>query len=169
MNKVLVAYFSLSGMTESMAQYIGEGIRISGQEAKVKRIADIKKPDELTGYDGYIFGSPTHFRDVPEPMKNFLWMANKAGLKGKLGGAFGSYKHDGGASALIFDTLQHIFEMEPFELGPLNMKEDMLETPRRDEKVGSKYIAGEAFSGVGEGRRACQDYGKVFGEKLTRS
>ena len=33
MKKVMIAYFSLTGKTEMMAQYIAEGVRISGQEA----------------------------------------------------------------------------------------------------------------------------------------
>ena len=166
MKKVLIAYFSLTGMTETMAQYIGEGIRISGQEAIVKKISDIKEPDKLAGFDGYIFGSPTHFRDVPEPMKAFLRMVRQADLKGKLGGAFGSYTHDGNAPSSVFDTLQYVFEMEPFELGPFNLKEILLEEPGRAEKSYSRYIAGEVHGEVGEGMHACHDYGKVFGERL---
>ena len=75
MKKVIVAYFSVTGTTETMAEYIAEGKCISGQDAIVKKISDIKNPDDLIGYDGYIFGSPTHFRDIPEPMKAFLTMA----------------------------------------------------------------------------------------------
>jgi flavorubredoxin len=166
MKKTLVTYFTLTGRTETMAQYIAEGIRISGHEAVVKKISDIKTRDELTGYDGYIFGSPTHFRDVPDMMKTFLFMVRKADLKGKLGGAFGSYTHDGNAPAIIFDTLQYVYKMEPFELGPLNLKEALLEEPRRGEQSPTRYIAGEVHGGVGEGMRACHDYGRVFGEKL---
>ena len=105
MKKILVTYFSLTGRTETMAQYIAEGIRISGQQAVVKKISDIKTLDELAEYDGYIFGSPTHFRDIPDSMKTFLFLARKADLKGKLSGAFGSYTHDGNAPAIIFDTM----------------------------------------------------------------
>jgi flavodoxin len=94
MKRVLIAYFSLSGRTEMMAQYIAEGVRISGHEAVVKKISGIKTPDDLAGYDGYIFGSPTYSLDVPEAMKTFLLVVEKAGLDGKLGGAFGSYTHD---------------------------------------------------------------------------
>ncbi len=49
MKKVLILYFSLTGNTEMMAQYIAEGVRFSGQEAIVKKISDIKKADDLTG------------------------------------------------------------------------------------------------------------------------
>ena len=38
MSKVLIAYFSLRGSTEKMAQYIAEGVRFSGQQATVKKI-----------------------------------------------------------------------------------------------------------------------------------
>lgn len=166
MKKVLVAYFSLTGKTEMMAQYIAEGIRISGNKAVVRKVSDIKTPDELAEYDGYIFGSPTQLRDVAGPMKTFLFLARRADLKGKSGGAFGSHTHDGGAPAMIFETLQYVYQMEPFELGPLDLKEAMLEEPKRGEQSPPRYIAGEVHGEVGEGMRACHDYGRVFGEKL---
>jgi flavodoxin len=166
MKKVLVAYFSLTGNTEQMANLIAEGIRISGHEAVVKKASDLKKADELGGYDGYIFGSPTHFGDIPDPMKTFLFLARKADLKGKLGGAFGSYTHDGNAPAIIFDTMQYVYKMEPFELGPFNLKESLLEEFRRGEESHRRYIAGEVHGEIGEGMRACHDYGRVFGERL---
>lgn len=168
MKKVLVAYFSITGTTESMAQYIGEGIRFSGQEAVVKKISDIKSVEDLEGYDGYIFGSPTHFREIPGAMKSFLVMARQAKLGEKLGGAFGSYTHDGNAPAAILDTLNYVFDMIPFELGALNLKEvTMQTTPGRDRQMQPRYVAGEVVEeGSDEGMRACQDYGRVFGERL---
>jgi flavodoxin len=152
MKRVLIAYFSSGGKTEKMAEYIAEGVRISGGEAKIKKIGDIKAATELEGYDGYIFGSPTYSQDAPEPMKVFLLMVKKAELEGKLGGAFGpythdvAYKHDTYAAAIIFDTLQKTYKMQPFELGPFNLREDIVDTE--------------------EGIRTCQDYGRVFGETL---
>jgi flavodoxin len=152
MKRVLIAYFSASGTTEKMAGYIAEGVRFSGQEAVTRRIGDFKTTAEISGYDGYIFGSPTYSLDVPRPMKTFLLMAEKAGLEGKMGGAFGSYthevayKHDTYAPAIIFGDLQSKLKMEPFELGPFTLREDVV--------------------GTGEGMKTCQDYGRVFGEKL---
>jgi len=145
--KVLIAYFSLSGKTEKMAEYIAEGVRFSGQQAIAKKISDIKSANDLADYDGYIFGSPTYHRDMAEPMKTFLFLAKKANLEGKLAGAFGSYTHSGDAPAIIFDTMQYVYKMEPFELGSFNLKEAVVETS--------------------EGMRSCQDYGRVFGEKLS--
>jgi flavodoxin len=146
MSKVLIAYFSLSGNTEKMAGYVAEGVRFSGNEAVVRKMSDVKSANDLTGYDGYIFGSPTYYLDAPEPVKTFLFLGRKAGLEGKLGGAFGSYTHDGNAPKIVLDTMQYVFNMEPFELGPFNLKDAILESS--------------------EGMRACQDYGRVFGEKL---
>ena len=144
--KVLIAYFSLSGKTEKMAEYIAEGVRFSGQQAVAKKISDIKSANDLANYDGYIFGSPTYHRDMAEPMKTFLFLAKKADLQGKLAGAFGSYTHSGDAPAIIFDTMQYVCKMVPFELGSFNLKEAVVETS--------------------EGTHSCQDYGKVFGEKV---
>ena len=101
-------------------------------------------------------------------MKTFLFLARKASLDGKLAGAFGSYTHSGDAPAIIFDTMQYVFKMEPFELGSLNMLENLLEEPKRGGPSSRRYVAGEVHGEVGEGMRACHDYGRVFGEKLGR-
>ena len=146
MRKVLIAYFSLTGKTEMMAQYVAEGVRFSGNEAVVRKMSDIKSANDLVGYDGYIFGSPTYYLDAPEPVKTFLFLGRKAGLEGKIGGAFGSYTHDGNAPKVVLDTMQYVYNMEPIELGHFNLKESLVETT--------------------DGMRACQAYGKAFGEKL---
>jgi flavodoxin len=146
MKKVLIAYFSLAGNTQKMARYMAEGVRISGQKVQVKKIAEIKGAVDLAGYDGYIFGCPTYHRDITEPMKKFLFLGRKANLEGKLAGAFGSYTHDGNAPEMVYNTMQHVFNMEPFELGPFNLLEAKIDTS--------------------EGLHACQDYGRVFGETL---
>jgi len=167
MGKALIVYFSLSGNTEKMAQYIAEGIRFAGQQVDVRKTSAIKNKEQLEGYDGYIFGSPTYYRDVAEPMKTFLFLARQVNLEGKLAGAFGSYAHDGNAPAIVMETMEYVFKMEPFELGTLNMLEVMLQEPGRDEPGGSKYVAGEVHGQPGEGMRACQDYGRTFGEKIA--
>jgi flavodoxin len=146
MAKVLIAYFSLTGNTENMAQYIAEGVRFSGNEAAAKKISDIKNASDLEGYDGYIFGSPTYHRDMAEPVKTFLFLAKKANLEGKLAGAFGSYTHSGDAPNIILETMEYVYKMEPFNLQSLNQLE---------KDVGTQ-----------EGIKTCQDYGRVFGESL---
>ncbi|MEE8419816.1 MAG: flavodoxin domain-containing protein [Dehalococcoidales bacterium] len=156
MKKVLIAYFSQAGNTEKMAEFIAEGVRFSGQEATVKKVSALRKAEDLDGYDGYIFGSPTYHLDIAEPVKTFLFLANKAKLEGKLAAAFGSYTHDGNAPGMILDTMEHVFKMEPFELGSFKLMEHELGVFNHNEPV----LAGA------EGMRSCQDYGRVFGEKL---
>jgi len=146
MKKVLIIYVSLTGRTQKMAEYIAEGVRFSGNQADIKPTSELKTVEDFAGYDGYIFGSPTYHRDIAGPMKTFLFLASNAGLEGKLGGAFGSYTHSGDAPAMIFDTLENVFRMEPFSLGAFNLLE---------EKVGTD-----------EGMRGCHDYGRTFGERL---
>jgi hypothetical protein len=85
---------------------------------------------------------------MAEPMKTFLFLVKKADLEGKLAGVFGSYTHSGDAPAIIFDTMQYVYKMEPFELSSFNLKEAAIETS--------------------EGMRSCQDYGRVFGEKASK-
>jgi flavodoxin len=147
MKKVLIAYDSRTGKTQQMAEYIAEGVRMSGNEAMVRRITEIKNEKELQGYDGYIFGSPTYHLDMIGTMKTFLFIAQKADLAGKTGGAFGSYVHDGNAPKLIFDTMEFVFKMDVTDLGPLNLLESKLD--------------------VAEGMRTCQAYGKAVGEKMN--
>jgi flavodoxin len=147
MKKVLVAYDSRTGKTEKMAETIAEGIRMAGHEAELKKITQIKSEAELQGYDAYIFGSPTYHRDMIGTMKTFLFLAQKANLGGKLGGAFGSYTHSGDAPAIIFDTMEHVFKMKMTSLGSFNLKEALVEDM--------------------EGLRACQDYGKSICEQLA--
>lgn len=152
MKKVLIVYFSATGKTRMMADYIAEGVRFNGHQAVVRDMKDIKEVSDLEGYDGYIVGSPTFSLDVPGPMKQFLDLIPKAKMAGKLSGAFGPYHHDAGykhdsfAPAQIFNTLHKDHRMKEFYLGPLNLQDDKVETD--------------------EGTRTCQDYGRVFGEKL---
>jgi flavodoxin len=146
MKKVLVAYFSRTGMTEQMAEFIAEGVRLSGNAVDLKKISAIKSEKDLEGYDGYIFGCPTYHKNMTENFKTFLFMAEKAGLKGKVGGAFGSSTHSGEAPGVIFDTMEFVFSMKMTTLGPFDLREKVV--------------------GTDEGSKACQDYGRALGDML---
>ena len=146
MKKVLVAYFSRTGMTEQMAEFIAEGVRLSGNAVDLKKISTIKSEKDLEGYDGYIFGCPTYHKNMTENFKTFLFMAEKAGLKGKAGGAFGSSTHSGEAPGVIFDTMEFVFSMKMTTLGPFDLREKVVSTD--------------------EGTKACQDYGRALGDML---
>lgn len=144
MKKVMIAYFSRTGVTEKMAQYIGEGVRMSGNEVELVSISKINNEAEIIGYDGYILGCPTYHKDMTNNMKQFLFLGERANLVGKIGGAFGSHTHSGESAPMIFETMQHVFKMDMTTLGPLNLTEDMMKSD--------------------EGAKACQQYGKAVGE-----
>lgn len=146
MGKVLIVYFSLTGKTQQMAEYLAEGVRFAGHEAVAKKTSEIATPEDLNGYDGYLFGSPTYHHDMAGPIKQFLFLAAKADLANKPAGSFGSYTHSGDAPKMVLDTMQYVFKMRPFYLGQFNLLE---------AKVGTQ-----------DGMRACHDYGRTFGEKL---
>jgi flavodoxin len=142
MKRFLIAYESRKGHTEKMANYIAEGARIAGNEVEVKELKGLKSEEDLKGYDAYLFGCPTYHRDMTNSMKTFLFLADKAGLEGKIAGAFGSYTHSGDAPKLILDTMEHVFHMNATSLGSFNLLEDKIETD--------------------EGIRACQQYGRAL-------
>jgi flavodoxin len=146
MKKVLIAYFSRTGKTEQMAQYTAEGVRFCGYTAEIRKIAEIKNEKDFAEFDGFIFGCPTYHRDMTENMKTFLFLAQKANLEGKVGGAFGSHTHTGDAPKLIFDTMEHVYKMDMVNLGPFPLKEAVVDTM--------------------DGVHACQEYGKAIGKKL---
>jgi len=147
MKKVLIAYYSRTGNTEKMAEYIGEGIRITENSAELKKISEIKSEKDLEGYDGFVFGCPTYHRDITAGMKTFLFLAEKANLVGKMGGAFGSYTHSGESANMIYDTMLYVFKMDMIDLGALDLKEQVLKTD--------------------DGLRASQNYGKAIGQKFN--
>jgi flavodoxin len=71
MKKVLVCYLSRTGNTKKMAEFLAEGIRMTGNTAELKKISEIKSGKDFEGYDGFVFGCPTYHRDITEGMKRF--------------------------------------------------------------------------------------------------
>jgi flavodoxin I len=147
MKKVLVAYSSRTKKTETMANYIAEGLRMSACQVDVKPISAIENEEDITGYDSYVFGCPTYHKDMTGGMKQFLFKAEKAQLVGKFGGAFGSHTHSGESAPMIYDTMLHVFKMDVTDLGPLNLTE-------------AKVLSDE-------GVKACQAYGKALSEQFN--
>ena len=158
MAKVLIAYLSWSGTTEQMAAYIAEGVRIAGHEAEVRKSREIKSEKDLSGFDAYIFGCPTENLGMPEAFKPFLSLAGKAGLSGKVGGAFSSRAHpsSGGGVAAdgVFKVMESEMKMRMTNLGPFNLDGKSSFNPPE------KTVEGP------EGRQACQDYGRAIGDML---
>ena len=143
MPKALIVYATRTGETEKIAQLIAEGLRFTGAEASVINVNEIKNESTLTGYDAYVFGSATYHGDMMQSMKTFLFLAEKAGLAGKTGGAFGAFGWSGEAPDRIFNTMKNVFNMN-MTGGALRLKS----------------------SSLGGGIKMAQDYGREIGKKL---
>ncbi len=144
MAKVLIVYASRTGETQKIGELIGEGLRISGVEADVRKTNDIASEKDLEDYDGLVLGSATYHGDMMQGMKTFLFLAEKADLSGKVGGAFGAFGWSGEAPDRIFETMEHILKMDMVS-GPLRLKS----------------------SSLGGGIQMAQEYGKDIAKKLA--
>jgi flavorubredoxin len=112
MGKILVAYATRTGETRSIADLIAEGVRMAGHQADVADAKRIATEADLAGYDGYAFGAPTYHGEMLQAMKTFLFLAEKAGLEGKVGGAFGAFGWSGEANDRIFQTMKNVLKMD---------------------------------------------------------
>jgi flavorubredoxin len=112
MGKVLIAYATRTGETQNIADLIAEGVRLSGHQADVVNVKTIQNEAAIAGYDGYLFGSPTYHGEMLQAMKTFLFLAEKAGLEGRAGGAFGAFGWSGEANDRIVQTMKHVLKME---------------------------------------------------------
>lgn len=144
MASVLVVCATRSGETSRIGELIAEGIRISGHRATVVNASEIAAQGDLQGFDAYVFGSATYHGDMLQPMKTLLFLAQKSGLEGKVGGAFGAFGWSGEAPDRIYDTLRHVCKLDMVS-GPLRLKASSLEG----------------------GIRMAQDYGRAIAQKLA--
>ena len=143
MATTLIVYTTRTGETQQIGELIAEGIRISGHEATVLSDKEIKNESDLQSYDAIVLGSPTYHGEMMQRMKTLLFLAEKAGLGGKIGGAFGAYGWSGEAPGRIYDTMQHILKMNMVK-EPLMLKS----------------------SSLGGGIQMAQDYGREIAKKL---
>lgn len=127
MAKALIAYVSVDGHTEKLAEFMAEGFRMKGFQVALKKVSQLKNPEDFEGFDAYLFGCPTYHKDMTQNMKTFLFTAKKAGLEGKVGGAFGTSTHSGEAAPMIFETMEHVYKMKMTSLGALNVVEGLVD------------------------------------------
>ncbi len=143
MGKILFVYATRTGGTKAIAELIAEGIRSEGHEAVLKKVNEIKTENDLNGYDGYVFGSATYHGQMITSMKQMLFLAEKADLKDKPGGSFGSYGWSGEAPGRIFDTMKNIFSMKMVSQGPLMIKASWVEGAAQAAQEYGKSIVAE--------------------------
>ena len=143
MAKALIVFSTRTGETKGIAELIAEGIRMQGHDANVVNVTGIKKESDFDGYDAYVFGSATYHGEMMQSMKTMLFLAEKANLEGKVGGAFGAFGWSGEAPDRIFDTMKNIFKMNMVS-GPLRLKS----------------------ASLGGGTQMAQGYGKDIAKKM---
>jgi flavorubredoxin len=112
MANVLIVYATRVGNTRTLAELIADGLTKSGAEVKIMDVKDVKSESDLKGYDAYLFGSATYHGEMMPLMKQMLFLAERANLSGKAGGAFGSYGWSGEAPQRIHDTMKNLYRME---------------------------------------------------------
>jgi NAD(P)H dehydrogenase (quinone) len=93
--KVLVAYHSLSGNTERMAEAVAEGIKtVPGTQVQLKRVGQVTA-DDLFSADALVVGSPVYWSNMSGEVKTFFdnWQFKfgvfpELKMKNKIGAAF---------------------------------------------------------------------------------
>jgi len=105
--KVLVAYYSQTGNTQKMAEFIAESIQKEGVDVDCKRVEEVSAR-QLVDYQGIILGSPVYYGTMSYEIKRLLDESIEfhGQLDGKVGGAFSSSANIGGGNeTTILDIL----------------------------------------------------------------
>jgi NAD(P)H dehydrogenase (quinone) len=164
-SRVLVAYYSLTGNTEKMAQGVVEGIqRVPGVTAVIKEVSQVGKED-LESADGIILGCPTYFANIPGKMKialdDWSWKM-KVDFTDKLGGAFATGGGQvGGKEHVVTSLLLFMLSNRMLVAGPLYQND---KTGSVWGEPGSAAMTGPLDFGVSEQEL---DSARRLGERIA--
>lgn len=160
--KLGVIYYSKTGHTKEMAEWIARGMRaIEGIEAEVFDIEEIDV-EYINECKGVVVGTPTYTADICWQLKKWLDEPSKCKLSGKLGGAFSTAKYaQGGADIAISTIINHLLVHgmlvysggcsygQPFiHLGPVALQENYENSKSLFSVFGERFArkAVETFS-----------------------
>ncbi len=91
MSKVAVVFWSGTGNTEKMSEFVAEGIKANGTDAVIYSASEFN-PEIMDGYDAIAFGCPSMgAEELEESEFQPMFSACGAKLKGKNIALFGSY------------------------------------------------------------------------------
>ncbi len=108
MAKVLITYYSQSGNTKTMADFVADGAKAAGAQVTVKEVEHVIAQD-LLKFDGIIIGSPTYYGLLASQIKELFDQSVQyhGQLSGKVGGAFSSAANIGGGNETTILSILH--------------------------------------------------------------
>ena len=111
---ILIAYVSAYGYTAQLAERIASGVRdagIAGVAAETYEITETGAEaiaSKAAAADALLLGSPTVNRDALPPAWAVATALSAIAMRGKWGGAFGSYGWSGEAAAMLQERMRSI-------------------------------------------------------------
>ncbi|MBI4664428.1 MAG: NAD(P)H-dependent oxidoreductase [Verrucomicrobia bacterium] len=164
--QILVAYYSLTGNTEQMANGVAEGAkRLTDAVVRVKKADDVSKQD-LEWADAIVLGSPTYYGNIPGKFKAVLddwsWKLN-VNFTDKVGGAFATGGGQvGGKEHVVISLLIFMLNNRMVVAGPLYQNDA---TGSIWGELGAAAMTGPLDPGVGPGEL---DSARRLGERVAR-
>jgi NAD(P)H dehydrogenase (quinone) len=164
--RVLVAYDSLTGNTEKMAEGVVAGAKqVAGVVVGLKPVEKVTK-EELEQADGIILGCPTYYGTLPGRMKSVIddwsWKL-KVDFTDKVGGAFATGGGQaGGKEFVLVSLLMFMLNNRMVVAGPLYRND---KTGSVWAEVGAAAMTGPLDAGIGEGEL---DSARRLGERIAR-
>lgn len=163
---MLVAYYSLTGNTEAMAEGVADGVRkVPGVSVVLKKVGEVTKEDLETA-DGIVLGCPSYYGTIPGSMKavidDWSWKM-KVDFTDKAGGAFSTGGgQSGGKEFVLVSMMMFMLNNRMVVAGPLYRND---KTGSVWAEVGSSAITGPQDSGVSE---AELDGARRLGDRIAR-
>ncbi|MEJ2608646.1 MAG: FprA family A-type flavoprotein [Candidatus Thiodiazotropha sp.] len=152
---LVIFYMSSYGNTARMAQVISDaagdldGVRVSLYDMEGGEIGPFVNLIEEA--DALLFGSPTINGDAVKPVWDLLSSLAVVNLKGKLGGAFGSYGWSGEAVSMIEDRMRGLKMRIPqpgLRIKLIPTEEELEECREFGKKIAEELVGKNRNSGV---------------------
>ena len=163
---VLVAYDSLMGNTEQMAQAVVEGVRrVPGAVAVVRKVGEVTRED-LEAAEAIVLGCPAYYANIPGRMKividDWSWKM-KVDFTDKVGGAFATGGGQmGGKEHVVISLLLFMINNRMIVAGPLYQDEEGQDIWA---EVGAGAMTGPIDPGIGPKEL---DSARRIGERVAR-
>jgi len=163
---ILIAYDSLTGNTEKMAEGAAEGAKdVGGVAVTLKKAEEVTKED-LQKADGIILGCPAYYGTIPGRLKvvidDWSWKM-KVDFTDKVGGAFSTGGGQaGGKEFVAVSLIMFMLNNRMVVAGPLYRND---KTGSVWGEVGASAMTGPLDPGVGEGEL---DSARRLGERVAR-